>query len=87
MEKGYAEEKRRYTKLMKKEADKLVKKYKGKELTEDIIYNKYEIHDTRILIGALTDALLKKKVITRKELEKSLVSAYKNEEMAHRIGK
>ena len=40
---------------------------------------KFELHDARILIGVITDLLLNKKLISRKELEKDIVSAYEDE--------
>ena len=86
----YTKVKKKYNELMMKEAEKQIKTMTSKELATDAIFNKYEIHDTRILLGVITDVLLKNKLITRKELEAGIASAYKDEmaqHKAHRVKK
>ena len=75
----YIKEKKKYGSLMQKEAEAQIKKTQLSDLPREAVYNKFELHDARILIGVITDLLLKKKIISRKELEKDIVSAYEDE--------
>ncbi len=75
----YAKEKEKYSSLMEKEAKKQIDSAKLPDMPEQVIYNKFELHDTRILIGVITDLLLKKKLITKKELEEDIAKAYEDE--------
>jgi len=79
----YTKVKAKYEAIMTKEIFSQVKGLSMEELTENVIYNKYELHDARILIGVLTDLLLKHKVITKAELMDDIAKAYKDELKQH----
>lgn len=75
---NYLKEKEKYDKLMQKNAEKEISTV-AKDLIEDIIFNKYELHDARILIGVLAELLISKGIITKDELGESIIKAYKED--------
>ena len=81
---SYKKVKQKYEKELLRDIRKEIQNLQEKDVAGNVIYNKYELHDTRILIGVLTDLLLKHKVITEAELKKDLESAYKDELQQHK---
>ncbi len=79
----YSNVKKKYDQLTQKEALKQIKSLKPDDMAEQIIYNKYELHDTRLLLGAIIDLVLKKKLITKKELKEEISMIYKDEIKQH----